>query len=185
MTPQVAAWLHRGASTGFEVLFASQGRFEGHVTAAEQGEAWAVRYVIEAGADWVTRRAQVTCRSAAGERSVELEPDGRGVWRVDGEPAPQLDGCLDVDLDASAFTNAFPVNRLKLEVGESADAPAAYVRAPDLAVERLDQRYARVDDRDGRSRYDYAAPRFGFTSLLAYDTDGLVADYPGIALRVR
>jgi hypothetical protein len=99
-------------------------------------------------------------------------------------PAPHLDGCLDVDLEASAFTNAFPVHRLGLEVGQRADAPAAYVRAPGLDVERLEQTYARLPD-DGRgARYDYVSPAFGFRAELVYDRFGLVLDYPGIAVRV-
>jgi hypothetical protein len=93
-------------------------------------------------------------------------------------------GCLDVDLEGSAFTNAFPVHRLGLNVGEQADAPAAYVRANDLRVERLEQSYARLPDDGDRSRYDYASPAFDFRAELVYDRFGLVLDYPGIAVRV-
>ena len=121
-------------------------------------------------------------RSARDE--VRLECDGAGEWHVDGNPAPALAGCLDVDLEASAFTNAFPVHRLALEVGEKAEAPAAYVRAWDLRIERLEQSYARLPDDGARSRYDYASPRFGYQSQLVYDKSGLVLDYPGLAVRV-
>jgi hypothetical protein len=38
---------------------------------------------------------------------VTLRADGDGSWVVDGRPAPQLDGCLDVDLESSSMTNAF------------------------------------------------------------------------------
>lgn len=114
-------------------------------------------------------------QSAAGTRQVQLEADGNGGWRVAGDPGPPIDGCLDVDLEASAFTNAFPVHRLGLNPGERAEAPAAYVRAPDLAVERLEQSYIRLDDDGPRSRYDYKSPAFEFTAVL---------DYPGIAVRV-
>ena len=81
------------------------------------------------------------------------------------------------------MTNAFPVRRLALVHGESAQAPAAYVRAPDLRLERLDQRYRRLEDEGGRSRYHYAAPEFEFEALLVYDEHGFVVDYPGIAER--
>jgi hypothetical protein len=97
--------------------------------------------------------------------------------------APHLDGCLDVDLEASAMTNALPVHRLDLATGERAQAPAAYVRAPDLSVERLEQQYLRMSDRDGHQRYDYSAPAFDFSCQLVYDEAGLVLDYPGIAVR--
>jgi hypothetical protein len=37
------------------------------------------------------------------------------------------------------MTNALPVHRIALPAGAPADAPAAYVRAAGLAVERLEQ----------------------------------------------
>ena len=115
---------------------------------------------------------------------MRLQGDGSGGWAVDGSPAPLVDGCLDVDLEGSACTNAFPVHRLGLDVGQRAEAPAAYVRALDLTVERLEQSYARLEDDAGRRRYDYASPAFGYRDELVYDEFGLVLDYPGIAARV-
>jgi hypothetical protein len=73
-----------------------------------------------------------------------LEGDGAGHWLVDGEVAPYLDGCLDMDLESPALTNALPVHRLALPVGGRATAPATYVHALDLAVERLEQAYTRI-----------------------------------------
>jgi Putative glycolipid-binding len=67
--------------------------------------------------------------------------------------------------------------------GAGAAAPAAYVRAPGLSVERLEQTYLRIAGEAAHHLYDYAAPPFGFTSRLAYDESGLVLDYPGIARR--
>jgi uncharacterized protein len=180
----IAAWRHVDARTGFEVLFLPSDAdplvFEGHVAAVEEGEAWSVRYTIAARPNWSAHTARVEIRSASGERQVQLDADGHGAWRVDGKPAPHLDGCLDVDLEASAFTNAFPVHRLHLEVGDEAEAPAAYVRVPDARVERLEQSYRRLDD----TTYAYAAPDLDFQATLAYDPDGLVVTYPGLATRV-
>src|SRR5690606_4399994 len=124
-------------------------------------------------ADGRTRDATVTAHSADGERTTTLHTDGAGQWIVDGEPEPLLDGCRDVDLEASAFTNGLPVRRLALDGGENAAAPAAYVRAQDARVERLAQTYTRVDG-DGSHEYDYAAPAFDFACRLRYDPSGLV-----------
>ncbi len=96
---------------------------------------------------------------------------------------PALAGCQDVDLEASAFTNAFPVNRLGLDVGQRAEAPAAWVRAVDLSVERLEQSYARTPDDAGRARYDYVAPELDFATELVYDEFGLIVEYGGLATR--
>lgn len=186
--PTAAAWQHHGARTGFEVAFfrpvADGYRIEGHTTAIEDGQAWAVSYSLELDATWTTRTAQVTGRSAGGSRRVALETDGEGRWLVDGVAAPHLDGCLDVDLESSALTNALPVHRLDLPVGASTATPAAYVRALDLSVERLDQHYLRAADDGPRQRFGYTAPAFGFAATLVYDESGLVLAYPGIAVRV-
>jgi uncharacterized protein len=59
------------------------------------------------------------------------------------------------------------------------------VRALDLNVCRLEQRYVRIDEGAGRERYDYTSSTFDFQCELTYDESGLVLDYPGIATRLR
>jgi hypothetical protein len=185
--PATAAWRHLDARNGFEVLFLrhehDRYHLHGCVTAVEEAEAWAIRYELTLDSSWATRSAHVVGRSALGERELRLEGDGAGAWRVDDTTNTELDGCLDVDLEASACTNALPVNRLRLGIGQLADAPAVYVHAGDLQVVRLEQTYRRLPNEGSRPRYDYAAPSFGFRAVLAYDQFGLVLDYPGIAVR--
>jgi hypothetical protein len=186
--PASAAWRHHTARDGFETVFVrsdwSGFHFDGYTSAVEDGVVWAVRYRIEVDEDWCTRAAYVRARAAGGERDLRVESDGAGHWRVNGEFAEELDGCLDVDLEASACTNAFPIHRLDLGVGDRADAPAVYVRAVDVAVERLEQRYTRLDDADGRRHYHYVAHRFDYDDTLVYDAAGLTVDYPALATRV-
>ncbi|MGW1739578.1 putative glycolipid-binding domain-containing protein [Nocardia sp. NPDC001965] len=190
--PATAAWAHRDARAGFEVVYPRRDgvghRMIGCTTAVEDGRTWFVEYDITIDSRWVTRSARVTGRSVSGRRSVLLQTDGVGHWRVDGAAAAHLDGCLDVDLESSALTNTLPVHRLALPIGARADAPAAYVRANDLTVERLEQRYRRIDDSGTddpvHSYYDYVAPAFDFACRLVYDESGLVLHYPGIATRI-
>jgi len=185
--PATAAWQHQDARSGFEVVFfqlVDDGcRIEGCTTAVEDGATWIVGYEIVLDAAWTTLSAHISGRSASGSRSAVLEADGAGRWRVDGTRAPHLDGCLDVDLESSALTNALPVHRMGLGVGRRAAAPAAYVRALDLTVERLEQTYVRLPDHGLHQGYDYTAPVFDFACQLVYDESGLLLDYPGIAVR--
>jgi uncharacterized protein len=186
--PDHAAWRHRDAREGFEVVYLRGDddgyRFEGNTAAVEDGQPWAVRYLVTLDPSWSTRSARVTGLSASGAGEVMLEVDAACSWRINGSPASHLDGCLDVDLESSSLTNAFPVHRLGLEIGQAAEAPAAYIRAIDLSVERLEQRYLRLEDDGGRERYHYTSPRFDFECELIYDEFGLVVDYPGLATRV-
>ena len=50
-------------------------------------------------------------------------------------------------------------------------------------MERLEQRYLRLDDDGDHRRYHYTSPAFDFECELVYDASGLVLDYPGIAVR--
>jgi uncharacterized protein len=185
--PATACWLHREARSGFEVAY-FRGQedgwaVDGTTAAVEDTQTWIVTYSIRLDAAWATRSTRIIARTAAGLRETLLEVDQTGRWLIDGHPAPHLDGCRDVDLESSAMTNALPVHRLGLATGGQADAPAAYVRALDLTVDRLEQTYRRIADEGARQRYDYAAPAFDFTSRLVYDESGLVLDYPGVAGR--
>jgi hypothetical protein len=185
--PPAAAWQHRDARIGFEAVFFAATdtgyRIDGSTSAAEDGEIWAVAYEIAVDAEWRTRRVRIWGRSATTPRTRVLTSDGAGHWVVDGAIAPHLDGCLDVDLESSAATNALPIHRMDLDLGSTARTPAAYIRCLDLAVERLEQTYTRVTDDGGNQCYDYTAPAFSFASRLSYDGCGLLVSYPGIAVR--
>jgi hypothetical protein len=185
--PASAAWRHHSAREGFESVFLradrSGYRLDGHTAAVDVGEPWVVHYLISLDERWTTRTARVFGWSRSGNHEVFLEADGSGRWHVNGGAVSELDGCIDVDLESSACTNTIPVRRLGLAVGQSAEAPAAYVRALDLQVERLEQRYARVVDDGSHQRYDYHAPAFDFESCLVCDGAGLVLQYPGVASR--
>ena len=88
--------MHQEARTGFEVVGIQQ-RHDGWVlngctAAVEDGEAWVVDYEIHVSADWETVGAHVTRRVGAVSRSVTVERDGHGRWRIDGDPRADLDG---------------------------------------------------------------------------------------------
>jgi uncharacterized protein len=185
--PPSACWLHQGLRSGFEVSYfvsVPDGlRIEGTTAGFQDGSAWVVSYGIQLDQRWRTRRVRITSQSTLGAMEQYAESDGEGHWQIEGQDAAQLEGCLDIDLEASAMTNALPVHRLCLEPGENASAPAAYVRLANRGIERLDQSYTREDDQDDRLTFDYQAPAFDFRCRLVYDRAGLVLEYPGIAMR--
>src|SRR6202453_4463878 len=130
--PPSACWLHQGLRSGFEVSYFTPGlrglQIEGTTTGFQDGTAWVVSYDIELDHLWKTRRVRITSKTAQGSIEQYAESDGKGHWLIDGDEATPLDGCLDIDLESSAMTNALPVHRLSLVAGEDAAAPAAYVR---------------------------------------------------------
>jgi hypothetical protein len=187
--PPVASWRHGNSRVGFEACsFLPSGggwAMSGSTTAVEANEVWWVAYEIKVDASWATRDAVITAKCGTRPlRTIVIEGDGEGHWRIDGFANPQFDGCLDVDLESSAMTNALPIRRLSPAVGGSVTAAAVYVRVEGLTVERLEQRYLRVIDGDTGPAFDYEAPAFEFSARIDYDPSGLVVRYPGVADRI-
>ena len=137
-------------------------------------------YELDVGSGWITSRLSVQATRAVRERRLLLEHDGRGTWRIDGEPAPELAGALDCDLRLSPLTNLMPVRRHALhERAGAAEIVAAWVSVPDLAVHASRQRYEHV--RPGVVRFTDLGLHEGFTAELELDADGIVVVYPGLA----
>lgn len=138
-----------------------------------------VRYALRCDAGWRVR--EVHASAPEDGTSLLLRTDGVGRWRdASGDVLAHLDGCVDVDLYAVAFTNTLPVRRLAMGVGEAHVVEVAFVRLPSMEVEHVQQRYTRVSD----NLYRYESLSSGFTADLLMDDAGLVIDYPGLARRM-
>ena len=187
--PRLATWQHIGVRAGYEVLFAdtmARGyRLRGSTTALEGRSAWSVGYRISLDPRWHTRQVAAVASTIAGERRVSIRrlPDDQ--WAVDGLLRPDLNGCLDVDFESSSVTNTVPVHRLEFVPGEPVEAPAAFVRADDLRVHRIQQRYTLTSAGPDGVRFGYESTTFDVACELTFDAAGLILDYPGIALRHR
>jgi hypothetical protein len=153
----------------------------GLVIGLEAGRPFRIGYEIRCDERWRVR--EVRAAAPDSRRPVlELLADGEGRWqRRGGEP--ELDGCIDVDISATPFTNTLPIRRLGLRPGESAEVDVAYVRVPGLLVGPERQRYGCLEVRADSGRYRFEALPSGFTAELPVDADGLVIDYPGLFRR--
>jgi uncharacterized protein len=147
---------------------------------AGPGASLSCSFRIELDAGWATRKVDVWSVSQDGEHRLRLTVDDTGRWWRDGAHAPDLDGCVDVDVAATPLTNTFPINRLALlAVGGAKTAAVAWVDVPTLTATRVDQTYRRLADR----RWQYSDEQHGAFELFV-DSDGLVVDYTGFATRV-
>ena len=98
---------------------------------------------------------------------------------MNGAHRTDLDGCLDVDLGCTPFTNTLPIRRLQLDVGDAADVTSATVDVETLGVVPVRQRYHRV----GARRYRSPNLDSGVDVEFAIDEYGLVHDYPDACRR--
>lgn len=153
---------------------------EALVIGGEEGAPYGLRYRVVCDRAWRVREMLVTL--AGGDREIRLRSEGDGRWfDRTGRLVPDLDGCIDIDIAATPFTNTLPIRRLDLQEGQSQDIRVVYVPVPALEISAVDQRYTCVD-RGQRYRYE-GFPR-GFAADLTVDADGLAIDYPGLFQRV-
>lgn len=185
--PAGASWDHVGARTGFEVTFFNDlntgHRVVGHTIAHESSALWSVGYDVTVDHSWRTVAVHAFNLAAARERELTLTRDSGERWTANGELRPDLVGCSDVDFESSAMTNTLPVHRLDFIEGVAVDVPAAFVRADDLRVELVEQRFTLIDVGPEQILFHYESSTFDFECDLRYDSSGLVVDYPGSAIR--
>lgn len=164
-------------------------RVQSTVVTEREGAPLTVTYELRVDSAWRTRSLTVECRGAE-SGPVSLTAAEPGAWTVetgsvaagdaDDGGAAALDGCLDVDVAVTPFTNTLPVRRLDLAVGEAAVVDVVYVSVPDGSLSRARQRYTRRPGDCSGPSYRYESLTTGYETELALDHEGFVRVYPGL-----
>ncbi|HEX2201813.1 MAG TPA: putative glycolipid-binding domain-containing protein [Longimicrobium sp.] len=149
-------------------------RLEGTAVFAHEGRPCRLDYRLVCEDDWRFVHGRVSGWMGGREVAHEVQVDGSGCWWLDGEEVAEVEGCVDFDLNFSPSTNLLPIRRLGLDVGEEAEASAAWLRFPSFQLERLDQVYRRT----GPAAYRYETTDGAFARDLDVDEAGLVTRYP-------
>ena len=157
---------------------------DGLVLGVEAGRPFRARYRVRCDTGWRVREVAVD-PLRPDVPGLALRADGEGHWTTDaGEALSALDGCLDVDIRATPFTNTLPIRRLGLGAGQAREIAVVYVAVPGMEVTPVPQRYTCLEGRPNGGRYRYEGLSTGFAAELPVDPDGLVVDYPGVFRRV-
>ena len=152
---------------------------ESVVVGQRYGKPYGLHYTVRCDTQWRTRHAWL---KIVGGGELELHGDGAGHWRDGhGLVLGAIEGCIDIDIAATPFTNTLPIRRLQLAEGERRPITVAYISTPDLQVTRVEQAYACI----GLNReYRYEGIFRNFTADMQVDADGLVIDYPTLFTRL-
>jgi uncharacterized protein len=178
-----STWSQERAAAGVEHLLLAEGGADSVVLAFDEKHGpFRLTYRLDWDASWRLREAELAVATERFTRSLGLRTDGQGRWRYrDGGIIADLDGCVDLDIWPTPFTNSFPIRRETMAVGEKRNFRMAWVFAPTLTVHAQPQAYTRLADRlylfeslDGS----------GFRAELPVDEDGIVLDYANLFRRV-
>ncbi|HYO56277.1 putative glycolipid-binding domain-containing protein [Archangium sp.] len=145
----------------------------------DEGRPFSLRYFLRIDTAWRVREVELVLLGS--DARLVLRSDGAGRWSDEkGRSLPELDGCIDVDISASPFTNTLPIRRLGLAPDSSDDISVVYLSVPGLSARRGRQRYICL----GPERYLFESLETGYRTELRVDAEGLVLDYPGLFRRL-
>jgi uncharacterized protein len=156
---------------------------DGMVIGVTEGRPFRLAYEVRCDVGWQVRAMRI---GVPGEPpGVHVLSNGEGNWTTpDGRSVPHLEGCTDVDISVTPFTNTLPIRRLGLAPVESAEVSVAYIEGTELQAWPEPQRYTCLEKGDRGGLYRFLSLDGGFTADLLVDGDGLVLDYPGLFRRV-
>ncbi|MCM5680045.1 putative glycolipid-binding domain-containing protein [Schlegelella sp. S2-27] len=177
------SWNQDQPGVGLEHLLLSPGAADSVVLAIDEDQG-PFRLTYRLGWDdaWQLRHAGLKVVTELFTHSLHLETDGAGHWRDERGPLDELEGCRDIDIWPTPFTNSFPIRREPMALGERREFRMAWIFAPDLTVQVQPQAYTRLGER----RYLFEnLDGSGFRAELPVDDDGIVIDYPELFQRVR
>ena len=182
LAPLIARWRPE-VGNGLEHL--SLGPSDGGIVADSVvigdrgGVPYGLRYRAVMDSHWATLSLDIDMTD---DRGLHIRSDGAGSWSdADGRRLPAFDGCIDIDLAGSPFTNTLPIRRIGLspEMG-AVEFRMLYVPFATFEPAVDGQRYVCL----GPRLYRYEAVDRSFSADLTLDEDGLVVDYPTLFHRV-
>lgn len=156
--------------------------FDSMFVREHEGEVRRGGYTLVVDKAWRTLELRIMVEQAPGSMIAQhLLASSDGSWTdADNNPIPELDGCIDVDIQWSPLTNTLPVRRLDLQQGQEVDIRVVYIGLPEFGIRPMTQTYSRVD----ASRVRYQSETRTFVRDLVVDDEGYVVDYPDLFQRM-
>jgi hypothetical protein len=151
-------------------------RLEGAAVFRHEGVPACLVYEVDCDGAWLTREGGVHGWVGGSQVDIRIRHTPEGIWTLNGQAAPGLEGCVDLDFGFTPATNLFQLRRVALQVGQAADVPVAWLDVPAGTLDLLHQRYERLTP----EIYWYEAPRFEFSALLQVSSVGFVEKYPNL-----
>lgn len=150
------------------------------ITGVHEHQNFNVEYFIRTGFGWETILVQLTAEVGDRSESLVLQSDGQGNWMKNQAEAPEFEGCIDVDISLTPFTNSLPINRLRMEKGETRPIKVLYLDILNTTEKPVIQHYTLLSDTD----YKFENVPNDFEAVIRVDAEGLVENYPGLFERL-
>ena len=133
-----------------------------------------VEYFIKTNTDWKTVFFEIKSNLSGANQTFSFESDGKGNWLTNGKHAAQFNGCIDIDISITPFTNTLPINRLSLSKNEQQKINVLYIDILNYEIKPVQQYYTRLS----KYKYKYQNVPNDFEAIITVDEFGLIVNYP-------
>jgi hypothetical protein len=138
-----------------------------------------VEYTVKTNQNWESIYIDVRWQHDNRKEQLILESAGKGNWTMNGKQADQFNGCLDIDIPLTPFTNTLPINRLKLGQNEEHQIQVIYLDLLNQQIVPVKQKYVRLS----KTEYHYENVPNDFEAKIEVDELGFVVNYPSLFVR--
>jgi uncharacterized protein len=150
-----------------------------HITGYINNIPFGIHYMIELDPKWQTQHFLVSDLNNP-DNVIELYSDSKGKWFDRDEAVAPLEGCMDIDITLTPFTNSLPIRRLDPAPGRRTMIEVVYIRIPEFTFEKVQQYYTNL----GNHRYLFETGNGDFKAELEFDKNFMVTDYPELFKRI-
>ena len=140
------------------------------------GKIYKVAYRIKTNQNWETSFCEVKSQHTNRQEHFVFESNENRRWTKNGKVADEYEGCIDVDIALTPFTNTLAINRLKLALNEEQIIRVIYFDLLEFQIKPVRQKYRRLLDKE----YHFENVPNDFEARITVDDSGFVTDYPSL-----
>jgi hypothetical protein len=138
-----------------------------------------VEYHIKTNIHWETVFFELISRHSNQTQTISYASDGKGNWTKAGQPQKQFNGCIDIDISLTPFTNTLPIRRLQLQPHQIQEIQVLYCDLLKMQMMPVRQQYTCLS----ATEYHYENIPKDFEANIQVDGSGFVVDYPSLFVR--
>ena len=140
-----------------------------------------VDYLTKTNENWETIFFELRTQVSDKRDVVSYHSDGKGKWTKDGRPLNEFNGCIDIDISLTPFTNALPINRLQWKINQPQQIKVLFVDILNHQILSVKQCYTKLSE----TEYKFENVPNDFEAVITVDEMGLVANYPELFVRAK
>ncbi|KRE16047.1 hypothetical protein ASE66_09755 [Bosea sp. Root483D1] len=152
-------------------------RAEAALIGERDGQRYGATYRIDCDPDFTVRAFDI---AATDGRKLAMSRRGGGWHDSERGHLPTFDGCVDIDLSATPFTNTLPIRRCAWQAGQQRRIAMLFVPFDSFEPFVTEQVYTCFAPR----LFRFETADGSFSAELPVDEDGLVIDYPSLFQRL-